>query len=502
MQAQARDDRAARRAGSPEGSLRNGQINHNNENQENIHPNINHITVVGAGLDTYIPTIPEVRESDIKTKFPHQTLTVIDGRPSYEKMLNCERELGINALAVEVPFGGGNRGCLGLVYSAAKFLAEAGEAWDVPESEGAYPIFQANATENDKKRTISAHIKREKGIKNAKCCERLLINQLLACVDNDYLLELKDGMRQYQGRTLRELLAHLKKYGKMDNIVHERVMEDFRRAPDMDAPIDKYFAKQRECQVQLADSDDPISDAAMVKQLAKHLGKIPGLGRKVLKFERKDANERTWARAKKYFRDAIDDLDDENKAYGMEPGLQANAAVLAKTNTVLASQQRAEAEQKARDEIADKMSGSFQALASAAVAKAETIDHNASTIASLTQTVAELTSTNKRLVAQLAEALSKTVRGPNRPPPGIPAPTSSAATTLPKTTHILNTAGVACPAKLQQSGRYHFTTGQYCSICGKKGARHVPGDCLELPANAGRKAIVNRWNNSASKPSE
>ena len=455
-------------------------------------------------MDTFIPTIPEVRESDVKAKFPHQTLTVIDGKPTYEKMLNCERELGINALAVEVPFGGGNRGCLGLVYSAAKYLAEAGEAWDVPESEGAYPIFQANATENDKKRTISAHIKREKGIKTAKCCERLLINQLLACVDNDYLLELKDGMREYQGRTLRELLAHLKKYGKMDNIVHERVMEDFRRAPDMDAPIDKYYAKQRECQVQLADSDDPISDAAMVKQLAKHLGKIPGLGRKVIKFERKDANERTWARAKKYFRDAIDDLDDENKAYGIEPGLQANAAVLAKTSGVLASQQQAEAEQKARDEIADKMSGSFEALASAAVAKAETIDNNAAAIASLTQTVAELTATNKRLVAQLAEALNKTARGPNRPPPGIPAPatTPAAATSLPKTTHILNTAGVACPAKLQPSGRYHFVTGQHCSTCGKKEALHVPGDCLELPANAERKAIVNRWNNRTSKPSE
>ena len=58
MQAQARDDRAARRAGLPEGILRNGQNNHNNENQENIPPNINHINAMGAGLDTFIPTIP------------------------------------------------------------------------------------------------------------------------------------------------------------------------------------------------------------------------------------------------------------------------------------------------------------------------------------------------------------------------------------------------------------------------------------------------------------
>ena len=162
-------------------------------------------------------------------------------------MLDCERELGKNALIVEVPFGDGNRGCLGTVYSATKYLAEMGVVWDVPESEGAYPIFAANATEDNKKMAISVHIKRKKGIKTAKCCERLLINQLLASVNDDYLFNLKDDMREYEGRTLRELLAHLKKYGKMNNAVHERIMEEFRKAPDMDLPINKYFVKQHEC---------------------------------------------------------------------------------------------------------------------------------------------------------------------------------------------------------------------------------------------------------------
>ena len=67
----------------------------------------------------------------------------------------------------------------------------------------------------------------------------------------------------------------------------------------------------------------------MVKQLAKHLAKIAGIGRKIIKFKKKDADQCTWAKAKKYFRDAIEDLDDKNKVYGMEPGLQANAAVVA-----------------------------------------------------------------------------------------------------------------------------------------------------------------------------
>ena len=102
--------------------------------------------------------------------------------------------------------------------------------------------------------------------------------------------------------------------------------EEFWQAPNMDLSIDKYFTKQRECQVQLADSDDPILDAAMVKQLAKHLGKAARLGRKIIKSEKREPVERTWTKAKKYFCNAIEDLEDENKAYEMEPGLQANIA--------------------------------------------------------------------------------------------------------------------------------------------------------------------------------
>ena len=189
-------------------------------------------------------------------------------------------------------------------------------------------------------------------------------------------------------------------------------------------------------------------------------------------------------------------MDDEHKAYGIEPGLQANTAAAA-------SHQKAEAEQKARDDIADQMSDSFGALASAAVAKAETLDHKAAAITLLTKSVAELTATNKRLVAQLAEALTNTMRHQNRPPPGIPAPFTASSAPLPRTTHTVNVAGVACPAVLQPSGRYHFVAGQHGKTCGKKEARHVPSDCLELPANAGRKAIVtSSRHNRVNKSSE
>ena len=73
-------------------------------------PTVTNVTVVGAGLDTFIPVIPEVRETDITALFKLKALTPISGRPTYESAQLCEKALGHNALAIKVPFGGEKRG--------------------------------------------------------------------------------------------------------------------------------------------------------------------------------------------------------------------------------------------------------------------------------------------------------------------------------------------------------------------------------------------------------
>ena len=49
---------------------------------KNNNPNI---TVRSSGLDMFIPTIPKVNESDIKAKFKTDTITSINGEPTFEK---------------------------------------------------------------------------------------------------------------------------------------------------------------------------------------------------------------------------------------------------------------------------------------------------------------------------------------------------------------------------------------------------------------------------------
>ena len=446
------------------------------------HPAVTNVTVVGAGLDTFIPVIPEVRETDITALFKIKQLTPINGRPTYESANLCEQELGRNALAIKVPFGGGKRGCLGVVYSDAKYLAETNHAWTVPASQGTYPTFPAGATDQEKKAIISQFIQDEKGIKTVEKVEELLKNMFIAAIDEDYVVELKQGLSEYDGRTLRELLAHYKKYGKMDDTVHGQIMETFREAPDLDVPIDKYFAKQEECQKLVVDTDNPISDAAMVLQMTQHLGKNASLSKLTVRFKKKVPAERTWAKGKEYFRDCIEELEDITKEAGMEPSLQANAAVA----------KEEEVEDKIKMDIAEKMSGPLNALASAAVAKSETIDNNASSIASLTKSLAQVIETNKQLAAQLkaALALCSTNQPTNQPSANQPPNQPSAVTPPPgfppeppETLHIVNTAGAACPAKLSKKGQWNFVEKQHCSICGRNGY-HIPADCFARPENA------------------
>ena len=199
----------------------------------------------------------------------------------------------------------------------------------------------------------------------------------------------------------------------------------------------------------------------------------------MVKFKKRpNLTDRTWVKGKEYFRECIEDLEDENVLMGIEPDMQANAAITT-----------AGIQDKVRDEMAERLEGSFEALASAAVAKSTTIDSHTATIASLTKSVAQLTASNKALTDQLAAAIALCGRPgvPPPAPPAKPAPPPGFPSTPIDTIHILNTAGIACPAKKGRNGVWQFVTGQHCNICDKSGIFHIPAECFALPANAEKK---------------
>ena len=142
------------------------------EGGENRNPNI---IVRSSGLDNFVPTIRRVNESDVKAKFQHQHLTPVEGEPTFAQMQQLEEELADNAMTAKVRFGGGKKGCLGVVYENAKFRIESGDInLEVPASQGAYPTFQTDATDDEKKAAISEFILNEHDILVVEDVEKLL----------------------------------------------------------------------------------------------------------------------------------------------------------------------------------------------------------------------------------------------------------------------------------------------------------------------------------------
>ena len=283
----------------------------------------------------------------------------------------------------------------------------------------------------------------------------------------------------YDGRSVYEILDHLNTtYGVGDKHTIAANMKKFLEKPDPEDELDVYFSKQEECQKVVKDSKTPIREADMVLQLVEHMGATGTYTKATVKFNREKEADQTWDKAKDWFRAVATNHGEMERYSGVTGDLMANQAITQQT-----------AAQEARDEVAKGMEHSFGQLAQAAVAKAETIDANAAAIKELTKALAEmtaackvLTTTNSTLVTALAKCGGKTATSP---PPGYGG-TGTAATG-----HAANTAGVVFPTRIgRNSGAVIFTVPQACSTCGKPTVYHLPKDCMELPANAGRKAAM------------
>ena len=461
---------------NPQGQAQNQNINPNLPTP----PRNNRTNVLAtSALDSVIPVIKEPKEADIVTKFKYRHLDKIDGEPKYPQLVELRRQLARNARAIKSSFGGGKHGHEGLVLKPPTYLQRASVAFAVPASKGAYPTFAAGATEDQKKVAIAEFILSETDILKAEACDELLKNQLLDAVEEKYFRELRDRYSEYDNKTVLELLEHLfANYAKMDDPTINRNIERFNEPPDMDAPIDEYFSKQEECQEIAEDTDIKITDEMMVQKMTTHMGKTGIVGKSNYKFKNQPPNEKTWKKAKKWFRSSLTELRTINEEAGLQSAFSANNVTL-----------KTAAEEQAKAEISQKLGQSFDALAMTATAKAEIHESQATAIATLTSTNATLTTSNATLTAEIKKLTAEIIRlkSQTNPPPGFETGASGGTETA------MNSAGVMCPARKGKGGkmgnpnRLYFTEKQFCKNCNAK-VFHLPASCPQSVEGKKRKA--------------
>ena len=462
-------------AGAPPAQAATGQAG--NLTQANAAP-VN--ALASSALDNVIPVIKEPKESDILAKFKYKQLDKIDGEPTYPKLVELRRQLARNARAVKSSFGGGKNGHEGLVLRDATFVQRAHVSFVVPASKGAYPTFVAGATDDEKKIAIAEFILSEQDILKAETCGDLLKNQLLDAVEEKYFRELRDRYSEYDDKTVLELLEHLfAEYAQINDTVINMNIERFNEPPDMDLPIDAYFNKQEECQEIAEDSEVKITDEMMVQKLTTHMGKTGLIGNSNYKFKQQQQAEKTWKKAKKWYREALSKLKSINEESGLQTAFSANNMTL-----------RTEAEEQAKAEISKKLGESFDALAMAATAKTEIHDSQAGAIATLTATNATLVTTNAALTAEIKKLTAEVMRLKTRTKaPAVQDMDASGSGTK----QAKNTSGKMCAVRKGGGGlkgnrnRLYWKEQQYCKNCDAK-VWHVPGNCPKSMENKKRKA--------------
>ena len=100
---------------------------------------------------------------------------------------------------------------------------------------GAFPIFPNGATVAQKKKLISGFIKHKKDRKVVKTCEELLKGMLIEFINENFILELKEEMMDYDGVTLIKMLKHLcDKYAYQDVDFMEKILTKFEESPNID----------------------------------------------------------------------------------------------------------------------------------------------------------------------------------------------------------------------------------------------------------------------------
>jgi hypothetical protein len=220
-------------------------------------------------MDTFVPVILEPSADAIEAKFPHKTLTKIEGELTYDDFLLLREESFRNALSSKSPFGGGNHGHKGACTAPLTYTIETGGvAWTVPVTQGIFPIFPAGATDDQKRIIIAEFVRDETGIKTAEVTINLLRNQLLEAVDEEYYMELYDDVFRYDRVKPVDFLDHiLACYADLDDETLEKNKKEFEEPPDMSKPIDVYFRKQERCMKIAADGAIPISEGEMVQKL-------------------------------------------------------------------------------------------------------------------------------------------------------------------------------------------------------------------------------------------
>ena len=203
--------------------------------------------------------------TDFRSMFPYQSLTKIHGKPMFMGIRKIDKELTANAASIPSDLGGGAHGHLGLVKSAADYAKVSPTAYTIPTLPPPMTIPHGVA-HHEAFRIQQEHMASTKKFHDVQTLQKLLLQQLQAAIDREWLQEYFDPITFTITQPIAQVLKQLyRKYGKVkreDLKAMEKEVENI--AYDIQQPLSTVWTAIRELESTAKAADSPYTDRQLI----------------------------------------------------------------------------------------------------------------------------------------------------------------------------------------------------------------------------------------------
>lgn len=235
--------------------------------------------------------------AETREKVKRESVTKIHGQPSHTDITQLEEELVQIAVVIPTSLGGGELGHAGLIVESATYLIHSnGIPFTRPIQPPTLPTTPAQAENQNNVERL--HNERIRIFNLFTGVEQGLKDKILGAVDEEFLLELRQGVFGYQKVTARQMINHLRKRGGgLDHVDIMKIRKERDEPWDCTENPATYFARvEKNVHLLSLVTPTPIH-TDMTEKMMTVLAAASGSGlfnAAIREWEQKPEREKTW----------------------------------------------------------------------------------------------------------------------------------------------------------------------------------------------------------------
>jgi hypothetical protein len=268
---------------------------------------------------------------NIISSFP-KSPTKIDGKPTYQTLKDLKDTLIENAASIDSARGSGNHRLLGLVVTAAEYIANVDPAhpFICPVNPGLGPDIPAAVTQHQIAQLNRQYTNAKDEYQLVNTVEKALRKQITDSVDDLYLSSMHNHLTGYTNVPVATMLTNLfTNYAQIDNLAMDDVETNIHKQWDPNTPTESMY-KQIQTNCDIAEmANQPYSAAQKLSFAYTFVFKTGMYFDACKEWDAKPAADKTWANFKLHLKEEQTHLDRQQRTTQQGGYHSANATLAA-----------------------------------------------------------------------------------------------------------------------------------------------------------------------------